>query len=123
MLAGNSTPKKIPTATLLVCSCPLEGAVGCRDVTLSLAQSLPCLTETCHCRAGLTHCMGRGSGRRQRVVGTTEEWRSLPPLMERTPFPAPSVRAVGLGYLSPPLNFDPTGQIQQSLRETQESQS
>lgn len=63
-LAGNSTPKKIPAATLLAGSHPLKGAVGCGDVTLSLAQSLPRLTETRHCSGRSTHCMERGSGRR-----------------------------------------------------------
>lgn len=76
-LAGNSTSEKIPTTTLLMGSCPLGEAVGYRDVTLSLAQSLPHLTEMYHCSGILTHCTGRG--RRWRVVGTTEEWRSLPP--------------------------------------------
>lgn len=119
MLAGNGIPKKVPNATQLVGSRPLKGAVG---------HSQPCPEASSPhgnmpLQQRLTHCVGRGSGRRWRVVGTMEEWRSLPLLMDWTPFPAPCVRAVGLGCLSPLLNFDPAGQIQQSLRETWESQS
>ena len=81
-LAGNGTLKKIPTARLPTGSRPLEGAVGGGDITLSLAQSVPHLAETCRRSGCLTHCVGRGGGRRRRVVGTTEERKGLSPLME-----------------------------------------